>query len=322
MAVLTYRVHFATTGRYYVWARLYSTGGEDNGLHVGIDGSWPSSGQRMQWCNGKRSWWWESKQRTDANHCGEPGRIFLDVDTPGEHTIMVSMREDGTELDKWLMTTDASFSRPADAGPAERVKSGTVPPPVTAPSSPARFSIPATDFLFGTTYFRPYEDWIAIQGGAGPTDTVGQYFPGASGTYDLTLYPVTEPGSAKYILLVDGDMVGMHQGTPTPGPSRIDSAGTATWTGVPIEEGATISIQGFTGLDAHAAWASIAFYPSIGSFVGSGVHYADALRCGPLSSASPAVDPLGRAVRHVPRHVPAATTVVLSPGQTRATRVR
>ena len=53
MAVLSYKVHFANAGRYYVWVRAYSTGTEDNGLHVGIDGTWPESGQRLQWCPGE-----------------------------------------------------------------------------------------------------------------------------------------------------------------------------------------------------------------------------------------------------------------------------
>ncbi len=123
MAVLLYKVHFNTPGRYYVWARAYSTGGEDNGLHVGIEGSWPESGRRLQWCEGKNSWRWESKQRTSKNHCGEPYKIFLDVDKPGVHTIAFSMREDGFEFDKWLMTTDRDFKRPEDAGPAEAVRS-------------------------------------------------------------------------------------------------------------------------------------------------------------------------------------------------------
>ena len=50
LAVVSYRVHFTTPGRYYVWVRAYSTGTEDNGLHVGIDGTWPATGQRLQWC--------------------------------------------------------------------------------------------------------------------------------------------------------------------------------------------------------------------------------------------------------------------------------
>jgi len=117
--VLSYRVWFNTPGRYRVWARLYSTGTEDNGLHVGLDGRWPESGKRLQWCEGKHGWRWESRQRTQEEHCGVPGRIYLDIDEPGEHVIAFAMREDGAELDKWMMTTDFD-ARPEGTGPAER----------------------------------------------------------------------------------------------------------------------------------------------------------------------------------------------------------
>lgn len=122
MAVLSYPVHFNTIGRYYVWVRAYSTGSEDNGLHVGLNGTWPESGQRLQWCEGKNTWRWESKQRTEAQHCGEPHKIYLDIDKMGRHVISFSMREDGFEFDKWLMTTDRDFQRPEDEGPASRVR--------------------------------------------------------------------------------------------------------------------------------------------------------------------------------------------------------
>jgi hypothetical protein len=117
MAVLSYRVHFTTPGRYYVWVRAYSTGSEDNGLHVGVNDNWPESGQRLQWCAGKNSWYWESKQRTEAEHCGEPHKIYLDIDKTGMHTIQFSMREDGFEFDKWLMTTNREYERPNGVGP-------------------------------------------------------------------------------------------------------------------------------------------------------------------------------------------------------------
>ena len=129
LAILHYRVHINTPGRYYVWVRAYSTGTEDNGLHVGLDGKWPASGQRLQWCDGKRSWRWESRQRTQKQHCGEPFKIFLDIPEAGEHTIQFSMREDGFEFDKWLLTTDREFPRPAGVGPATLLKSGALPEP-------------------------------------------------------------------------------------------------------------------------------------------------------------------------------------------------
>ncbi len=127
LAVLKYKVYFNNPGRYYVWARAFSTGSEDNGLHVGVNGEWPQSGQRMQWCEGKHQWWWESKQRTEEEHCGVPHRIFLDIEKPGLHTIEFSMREDGFEFDRWLMTMDREFNRPIGGGPATKVRSGKLP---------------------------------------------------------------------------------------------------------------------------------------------------------------------------------------------------
>lgn len=112
IGVLHYKVHFENTGRYYVWVRAFSTGSEDNGIHVGIDGAWPASGQRLQWCEGKHMWTWDSKQRTKEVHCGEPQLIYLDVETEGMHTISFSMREDGFEFDQWYMSKN--YSKPGE----------------------------------------------------------------------------------------------------------------------------------------------------------------------------------------------------------------
>lgn len=126
MAVLDYKISITTPGRYYVWVRAHSTGSEDNGLHVGLDGEWPDSGQRLQCCQGKQNWRWDSKQRTEKQHCGEPYKVYLDIEQPGEHKIHFSMREDGFEFDKWLMTTDREFARPERVGP-ESVAAGVLP---------------------------------------------------------------------------------------------------------------------------------------------------------------------------------------------------
>lgn len=125
MAIVEYQVYFNNPGRYYMWARCYSTGPEDNGVHVGINGNWPSSGQRMQWCAGKNTWRWESKQRTREVHCGVPGMIYLDVPSEGIHNIAFSLREDGFSLDKWIMTQNPDFESPAGSGPDEKLFTGT-----------------------------------------------------------------------------------------------------------------------------------------------------------------------------------------------------
>lgn len=117
IALLHYLVYFNTPGKYYVWVRAYSTGSEDNGIHVGLDGEWPASGQRMQWCEGKNQWTWASKQRTKEIHCGVPELIYLDIPSAGWHEISFSMREDGFEFDKWIMTQ--AYEMPEGVGPAE-----------------------------------------------------------------------------------------------------------------------------------------------------------------------------------------------------------
>ena len=109
MAILSYPVYFNTPGRYYVWARAYSTGLEDNGLHIGLNGEWPKSSQRLQWCKGKHQWTWSSAQRVDSHHCGYPNTVFIDVPHAGMHMVTVSMREDGVEIDKFILTQDKNY---------------------------------------------------------------------------------------------------------------------------------------------------------------------------------------------------------------------
>ena len=117
IGILDYPVYIHDPGKYYVWVRSYSTGTEDNGLHVGLNGNWPESGQRMQWCEGKNQWTWASKQRTQAEHCGVERLIFLDIEQPGLHTISFSMREDGFEFDKWMLSKN--YVEPNQSGPVQ-----------------------------------------------------------------------------------------------------------------------------------------------------------------------------------------------------------
>jgi hypothetical protein len=107
--VVSYKVNINNPGTYYVWVKAYSSGPEDNGLHVGVDGNWPESGQRIQLCKGKNAWTWSSAQRVPENHCGVPQTITLHFEKAGEHIISFSMREDGFELDKWILAKDKNY---------------------------------------------------------------------------------------------------------------------------------------------------------------------------------------------------------------------
>ena len=46
-----------------------------------------------------------------------PGSIYVDVAAPGEHTIAVSMREDGFEFDKLVLTDDEGYEPQGDGPP-------------------------------------------------------------------------------------------------------------------------------------------------------------------------------------------------------------
>ena len=107
--VVSYKIKINKPGRYYVWASVYSSGLEDNGVHVGINNTWPESGARMQWCAGKHKWTWSSAQRVPENHCGTPKTIYLDLEK-GETILSFSMREDGLKMDRIILAKDASFS--------------------------------------------------------------------------------------------------------------------------------------------------------------------------------------------------------------------
>lgn len=125
MAVISYKVHIKTPGRYYVWVRSFSSGTEDNGVHVGIDGQWPATGQRWQSVQ-KQKWAWDCKQRTPEVHTGVPMQLFLDIVKSGDHEIMFSVREDGFEMDKFVLASNREF-KPEGKGPAVKVKSGKLP---------------------------------------------------------------------------------------------------------------------------------------------------------------------------------------------------
>ncbi len=107
---MNFLVDFPEAGRYFVHVRALSTGTEDNGIHVGINDDWPFHGQRMQWCTGGRGWQWSSRQRHSggAGACGVSHTIWIDVPSPGTHSVNFSAREDGFEFDRFILIKDLS----------------------------------------------------------------------------------------------------------------------------------------------------------------------------------------------------------------------
>lgn len=109
VAVMYYKVKFDKPGKYYVWASIYSMGDHDRSMHVGINDYWPESGKGMIWCDGKNSWTWGNSKYTEANKCGEPHGIYIEVSKAGEHEVAFSMRDDGVKFDRFILTTDKNY---------------------------------------------------------------------------------------------------------------------------------------------------------------------------------------------------------------------
>ena len=106
---MNFRVNFVQTGTYHVWARVRAPNDAADSLHVGIDGTAPTSADRITGFSNFFGW---SKNTMDGVVA------TINVTSTGRHTINVWMREDGLVLDKLVLTRNASFI-PTDLGPAE-----------------------------------------------------------------------------------------------------------------------------------------------------------------------------------------------------------
>jgi len=110
---LDYVVNFAKTGVHYVWIRGAGPTGNDDSVHVGLDGAALTSSNRISNFSRKLSW-------TNTRMGGRVATI--NVSTTGKHTLNIWMREDGTVLDKIVLTTKNSYT-PVAAGPRVSARS-------------------------------------------------------------------------------------------------------------------------------------------------------------------------------------------------------
>lgn len=104
MTVLTYTVDFPAAGRWYLWVRADGSGGADSTIHAGLDGNWPESAQRIQFCAGADRGHWDSRQRTPDNRCGPRGGIWLDVAAAGTHDVMFAVPQDDPAIGAFYLT--------------------------------------------------------------------------------------------------------------------------------------------------------------------------------------------------------------------------
>lgn len=269
LGILHYKVRINNPGRYFVWVRAFSTGSEDNGLHVGLNGHWPEHGKRMQWCKGKNEWTWESKQRTKKEHCGVPKQIYLDIEKAGIHDIQFSMREDGFEFDKFILTIDSTFI-PKGLGP----KVTTLWPlrsyfKQVIASDIENKSLPIDDFPVKGTGFYKHADgkWLGINPNKRKEAKVSTQFMFKNGTYDLIFVAVSEnDGQSKFDILINNKKLGTFKPLLSEDVFEEGENSNRLWENVQLKKGDIISVIGkVSSTDgkewARARWSGIIFTP-------------------------------------------------------------
>ncbi len=108
---LDFDVNFPDSGTWFIWVRgrgdtNASGEGKNDSLHVGLDGVL-AGGAAID--NFPSEWTWSRSTRSSRT-------ARLEVTNAGMHEVTVWMREDGIELDRILLTRDASYV-PTGAGP-------------------------------------------------------------------------------------------------------------------------------------------------------------------------------------------------------------
>lgn len=98
---LDYRVTFGQERTYHVWVRAKG-GDADNSLHVGLDGKAVSSADKITFPASESGYVWSRATADDKS-------ATISIPSKGLHTINVWMAEDGTTLDRILLTPDGDY---------------------------------------------------------------------------------------------------------------------------------------------------------------------------------------------------------------------
>ena len=105
---LDYKVNFTRTGTHYLWVRGQGSTGEDDSVHVGLDGAEVPSAETIVFSNGTNFVW----SRVNISNAVRT----LSIPSATNHTINVWMREDGFRFDRLLLTTSSNYNPPGIGG--------------------------------------------------------------------------------------------------------------------------------------------------------------------------------------------------------------
>jgi hypothetical protein len=122
---IAYNFEVPDSGGYVIWGRIKAINGEDDSFYVAIDDSAYALWDTKQ----SQSWLWDQvKSRDSAN-------LLVYYLEAGEHTLTIKQREDGTKIDKILVTNGLEYV-PEGAGenPDDTGKEPNEPPANTDPA--------------------------------------------------------------------------------------------------------------------------------------------------------------------------------------------
>ena len=105
----TYPVTIAQAGDYILWGRVSASDGSKNSFFIEIDNGYDNLWEVQV----GKYWHWDA---VNYRNRVDPVKFVL---FEGKHTIKVKLREDGTKLDKLLLTNDISFIPRGEGGSAE-----------------------------------------------------------------------------------------------------------------------------------------------------------------------------------------------------------
>ena len=111
---MDYAIEFARKGRHWIWVRGFGSNPNTDSIHVGLDlepGDW---GRNVQTGSGKYVWMKHPRP--------------FDVPAAGVHTLSIWMREDGTMVDRILLTPMPNFKIEGQQDPASGGIIGMGPP--------------------------------------------------------------------------------------------------------------------------------------------------------------------------------------------------
>ena len=101
---LDYEVTFTTPGTYTIWVRMLGPTGNDDSLHVGLNGT-PASYGRTGLSVRSSAWNWTNTVRGRAG----ADEVTVTVPSPGAYTVNAWIREDGAAIDSIIVTNDMNY---------------------------------------------------------------------------------------------------------------------------------------------------------------------------------------------------------------------